>query len=588
VEQQLILDRYRPLEEFGEGAFGVVTLAWDTRMQRRVAVKRLPLPLDARGRPHRPPGLAEARTAAMLNHPNIVTVFDFDTDSDEAFVVMEYVDGAALATILDDVQGPLDADESAAVLANVASALEFAHENGVLHLDIKPENVLVTHDGRVKVADFGIAELSTLSGHGTAFGGTPGYAPPEQLLGAPVTSRTDEWALAALAFEVLTGENPFADASAAQSAVRLESFEPPLPSSYGDGLPTGIDDVLLRALDPLPTERYRTIGEFADALLPFLGDPEDGRAALADLAERYAEETEDDVRSGHIGLWDRLQGRLGSLLLRAVAGIEAAWLAWIGLMPFALEAPAFAGAVALVAAAGVLAPGLGIGLGLGCFVAGLAAAGAWATAAIVLVVGGVWWWFVARRSPAAATLPLAAPVLAMVRAPFAQPLLAGFALPPLRAALTALIGGSLTMLASAASAQPAPYLTVWPAYALDVWSTSLAAENVRGLFASPAALMALFGWPAAAALMSFMSARATRLAAVAGAVGGTVVLASAYLLAEQIERARGVFGAYAGPSLVWTLGISLILVLLVALLGAPVRGEEEDPYALVSTDSEER
>jgi predicted Ser/Thr protein kinase len=587
VEQQLILDRYRPLEELGEGAFGVVVLAWDTRMQRRVAIKRLPLPLDARGRPHRPPGLAEARTAAMLNHPNIVTVFDFDADSDEAFIVMEYVDGASLAEILDDVDGPLDLDEAAALIGSVCSALEFAHDNGVLHLDIKPENVLVTRDGRVKVADFGVAELSSLSGHGAAYGGTPGYMPPEQLAGAPVTNRTDEWALGALAFEVLTGDNPFDDDAIAESAVRLESFEPPLPSSYAARLPSAIDDVLLAALDPRPMERYPSVGRFAEALLPHLGDPDEGRTCLAELVEPYAEETGDDGEIEGIGLWDRLQGRLGSLLMRAVAGVEAGWLAWIGLMPFTLDTPALAGAIALTALAALLAPGLGIGIGVGCFVAGLAATGAWLIAAVVLVVGGAWWWFVARHSPGAATLPLAAPVLAMARVGLMQPLLAGFALSPVRAALTALIGGSLTMFASAASAQPAPYLAVWPAYALDVWNTGMAAENVRALLSSPAALMALLGWPAAAVFMSVMSARATRVSAALGAVGGASVLGVAYALADQIERAQGVQGTYVGPLLATSLGLSLILVLLVSLLGAPVRGEEEDPYALSTTDPEE-
>ena len=97
MEQQLILDRYRPLEDLGEGGSGTVVLAWDTRMQRRVAIKRMSLPVDRLGRPLlNSPGLAEARTAALLNHPSIVTVFDFETDADEAFLIMEHADGASL------------------------------------------------------------------------------------------------------------------------------------------------------------------------------------------------------------------------------------------------------------------------------------------------------------------------------------------------------------------------------------------------------------------------------------------------------------------------------------------------------------
>ncbi len=229
MEGQLILDRYRPLAELGEGGFGTVTLAWDTRMQRRVAIKRLPFPLDNRGRPHQPPGLAEARTAAMLAHPNIVTVFDFDTDSDEAFLVMEYVDGASLADLLDRAGGPLTLDEASAVVDAVERALSFAHDNGVLHLDIKPDNVLVMRDGRVKVADFGIAELSSLSGHTSAYGGTLGYMPLEQLEGERVSERTDEWAVAALVFEAITGDNPFAEDTLEAAIEPAQDLRPASP-----------------------------------------------------------------------------------------------------------------------------------------------------------------------------------------------------------------------------------------------------------------------------------------------------------------------------------------------------------------------
>ena len=158
METQLILDRYRPLEELGEGGYGSVVSAWDTRMQRRVAIKRLPLPLDPTGRPLKRAGLAEARTGAMLNHPAIVTVYDFDTDEDEAFLIMELIDGASLEEILAELAGPLNLDEAAAVLGPVFDAVEFAHANGVLHLDLKPANVLVDRDGRVKVADFGVSD----------------------------------------------------------------------------------------------------------------------------------------------------------------------------------------------------------------------------------------------------------------------------------------------------------------------------------------------------------------------------------------------------------------------------------------------
>lgn len=589
MEQQLILDRYRPLDELGAGGFGTVVLAWDTRMQRRVAIKRLPLPRDSRGVAQQPPGLAEARTAAMLNHPSVVTVFDFDTDSDEAFVVMEHVDGLTLSELLDNLDGPLDPNEAAAVIDAVASALEFAHANGVLHLDVKPDNVLVTREGRVKVADFGMAELSSASGHGPAWGGTLGYMPLEQLEGGKATERTDEWALGALAYEILTGYNPFDAVSLDTAAELLETVEPEPVSKLNRALSSQVDPVVAQALALNALDRYPDVTSFADDLVPLLGNPAAGEALLAELVETYADEPpldEDEFPPG-VGLWDLLGGKFGRGLVRAIAGAESAWLAWAGLVPFGLATPAYAAAVALVALAAVLAPPLGVFLGLGCFVAGLFATGLWPLAVIVALLTGSWWWFLGRSGAGAAVLPLSAPIFGIVRMPFAGALLAGFALPPLPAAMTGLLGGILVMLASAVSAQGAPYLVVWAPYALDIWGTDLALGSVMALVSSPAAYVALAGWPLAAAVMSWACARASRAWAMVGAVLGSGVLAGAYALADEVsvalyERAGGAAAAlnqparYSDATTLIALGSSLILVVMVAAFGAPVRPEEEE------------
>ncbi len=577
MESQLILERYRPLEELGEGGFGTVVLAWDTRMQRRVAIKRLPLPVDSRGVVQRPPGLAEARTAALLNHPAIVTVFDFDTDADEAFIVMEHVDGTSLGRLLDIAGGALTLDETAAVVDSVAAALEFAHANGVLHLDIKPENVLVTRDGRIKVADFGMAELSSLQGHGPAWGGTPGYMPLEQLEGKTVSVRTDEWALAALVFELLTGDNPFAEETVEAAVVRLQAYEPPLLSQYQPALPRPLDDVLSVALENNPRDRYESVTAFADALMVHVGDISAGCESLAEMVDTSVEEADDgEPGLDSVGMWDRLGGRVGSLLLRLVAATESGWLAWAGLTPLALDGPALLGAVALVTAAGALAPSLGVGLGLGCLIVGVFVSGAWIVGGSVLIGGAVWWWLLARRSAGAAVLPLAAPVLSIARMGLAQPLLSGFALTPLPAAATALLGGVLAALASAVSATGAPYLSVWAPYALDVWSAELAMASIRALATSPAAYVALAGWPLAAVIMSVACGRATRLGALVGAVGGSAALAGSYLLADLVANGDAMARQWAGNDLAVGLTASLILTLIVAMLGAPIRAETDD------------
>jgi hypothetical protein len=552
-------------------------------MQRRVAIKRLSLPRDPTGAIlHNPPGLAEARTAALLNHPAIVTVYDFETDADEAFLIMEYVDGASLHDLLDDVGGALTIDEAGAVMDAVCSALEFAHDNGVLHLDIKPANVLVTRDGRVKVADFGMAAMSTATGHGASWGGTVGYMPLEQLEGRAVGEATDEWALAVLAYECLTGANPF-DAPDTLSAITLlERLDPARPSAYERDLPRAVDDVLLAGLGPQPFDRYPTVAAFADALLPHLGDPADGRDSLADLVEAYADEELPAEEPGwqRVGLWDRMRGPAGGAAVRAIAAVESGWLAWAGLAPTHLQPLPLAGAAGVVALAGALAPSLGTGLGLVAFAIGLFALRVWLLGGAFALGAAAWWWFFARRSAGAAVLPLSAPVLGVARVPYLMPLLAGFSLPPLTAAAAAFVGGVLQLLASAASAQRAPYAAVGPQLLANPAAGVLVGTNVARAFSSPAAWIALLGWPLAALVMSLLSRRATRFSAVMGTVVGGGVLVGTNVLAGMattvLHGGRSAALSWTGTAFSSSLSGSLILIVLVIVLGAPVRAEEED------------
>ncbi|NTW29470.1 MAG: serine/threonine protein kinase [Coriobacteriia bacterium] len=582
MEQQLILDRYRPLGELGEGGFGSVALAWDTRIQRRVAIKRIPLPLDVAGNPDRhPPGLAEARTAAMLNHPSIVTVYDFATDANEAFIIMEHVDGAPLDTVLAELGGSLTLDETATIVESVGKALAFAHSNGVLHLDIKPANVLVTLDGRIKVADFGVSALSSAVGHKGGGGGTLGHMPLEQLDSEPVDETTDEWALAALVYECVCGTNPFDAATVAEAAARLERPIAP-PSTFDRSVPSAVDLILLAALDVSPDERYPAIVDFTGALLPHLGDPAAGRESLAELVESLVTEAEpaedEDADIAALGLWDRLRGRTGQLLLRAIAATESGWLAWAGLSAFPLENAPRAAAIALVALVAVLAPSLGAGVALLAFAAGLFARGLSLLGAAFVVVGAAWWWLSGRKSAGAAVLPAASPLLGIARIPLALPLLAGFALPPLSAAVTGLAGGLLGVLASAASGggvAQAPYVGVGAKLLTDPAAASALGANVAAAFTSPATWIAIASWPLAALAMSLFARRSSRAAASIGAALGAGILVGGYGLARVAASAQHGAGLWLGDAFALSLAGSLILVYLVIALGAPVRGEQE-------------
>ncbi|HET6498137.1 MAG TPA: serine/threonine-protein kinase, partial [Coriobacteriia bacterium] len=331
MEQPLILNRYRALEVLGEGGHGPVVLAYDSRMQRRVAIKRLTLGSRGSRGAGALAGLAEARTAALLNHPNIVTVHEWDTDADEAFIIMEYVDGATLADLMSVADGPLTLDETAAVVEAVAEALEYAHDNGVLHLDLKPENVFVMRDGRVKVGDFGIAALSSATGGARGAGGTPGYMPPEQVGGEELDERADVWAFGLLVYEMLTAANPFYAETWEGAAFKARIVDAPAPSEFEAGLPPTLDDTLLAALSRVPAERYAGVRSLSNHLLDDLGDPAEGRHSLARLVALWCEEAPCEAdRAGNVGLWDRL-ARWAPYATGALSAVVAAWLAWAGL-----------------------------------------------------------------------------------------------------------------------------------------------------------------------------------------------------------------------------------------------------------------
>ena len=345
---RLILDRYEPIGTAGVGGFGTVEIAWDPRIQRKVAIKTIRLTeIDAyraglpgaqavapavsqtadRWRGAQPwgeylesgggprweapgfefgpddydgynvpniqedpetitflahlPGLDEARTAAMLSDPRIVTVYDFEVRGRMAYLIMEYVEGITLTQLLADYADYITLDMVTAVFDAMAGALSVAHAGGVLHLDIKPDNIIVNLQGQAKVTDFGLATLADASGAGTTGGGTIGYMPLEQIRREHLDARSDEWSLASVTYEMLTGDNPFRVTGLDKAQSAIEDAELILPSLCWDNVDEQIDDVVFYALDPNREERYATVADFAEELDKFLGNAENGRTQLA-------------------------------------------------------------------------------------------------------------------------------------------------------------------------------------------------------------------------------------------------------------------------------------------------------------------
>lgn len=226
------------------------------------------------------PGLDEARAAAKLNDANIVTVYDCVVEGNIVYMIMEYVEGRPLNRVLRDLGNDITLDMIAAVFTSVAHALEVAHDSKILHLDIKPENVMISITGEVKVTDFGLATLMDASGKGTAGAGTIGYMPLEQMQQRALDVRTDEWALASLTYEMLSGSNPFRANSLKAAEAAINNAELVLPSQCWGDIDENIDDVMFMALDPNPVGRYTSIKKFDKALSPLLGDPKEGKTHL--------------------------------------------------------------------------------------------------------------------------------------------------------------------------------------------------------------------------------------------------------------------------------------------------------------------
>src|SRR5438270_1589651 len=255
---------YTLLEPIGHGGMAVVYRARQDSLDRTVAVKILGENLAASAE-FMERFRREARTAANLRHPNVITVFDFGEDERGVpYLVLEYIEGPTLADLMD---AGLDDERIPGLLTQIASGLDYAHARGVIHRDVKPGNVLLTDDGRAVLADFGLAWI--LEGaHLTMVGGvigTPEYMSPEQASGDPIDHRTDVYALGVVLFEMLAGERPFT--ADTPIAVLLQHLQDPAPSVLiaRPDLPRAVGDVIARALVKGPAERYASAGELARA-----------------------------------------------------------------------------------------------------------------------------------------------------------------------------------------------------------------------------------------------------------------------------------------------------------------------------------
>lgn len=270
-EAVILNNRYKLIERLGSGGMAMVYRAHDLTLERTVAIKILRKNYSAnpefRERFHQ-----EAKAAANLSHPNIVTVHDFGLYASQLFIVMEYVPGTDLKSVLKQ-RRRLGVDEVIELIEQACAGIGYAHRAGLVHCDVKPQNMLVTPDKRLKVVDFGIARaLATISPdeQTDVVWGSPQYFSPEQAAGGAPSPASDVYSLGVILFEMLTGRTPF-EAATPQELARLhrEALPPP-PRTYNPEIPIALEKIVLKVLSKEPSARYRTADQLGRVLANFI------------------------------------------------------------------------------------------------------------------------------------------------------------------------------------------------------------------------------------------------------------------------------------------------------------------------------
>ncbi len=559
---QVILHRYSVLETRARGGFAEVKVCWDTRLQRKVAIKCIPLVAADAAMPTTSPdrALGEARMACMLEHDNIVRVYDFRSDNTWAYIIMDYIDGLSLEELIHRLEdSTLTYDEAAYVLQEVATALDFAHRNNILHLDIKPANILIDEDGSIKLSDFGMSELASAVGWEGARGGTVGYMPAEQISRGLVDERCDVFALAAVMWEALSGRAPFVADSADDSLAKIKRGPVPRISELDPKLEGSVEKALLNALAFSANKRTLSVLDLANSIVPVLGDTQAGLRSIQLLLEQGDVGSERERKSParqHIPLVVRapwLEMACIRMFTAGVCGILG--YRFLGPVTSYLIGGGKIMATLLCALAGVLWPPAGSAL----VILGLSSSVAFISqdptttlvrsivAVVILIMSGTWW----RNHGRANYLSSLGLLLGLATGSST-----------LSVCVSALFANPVSACATSMAARV--MLGIWPALASVSYEWAAMIQAVAPLVISLPFWIEVIGCGLAAAIGAFCAARGTTAAVVGQCIVG-ILLVVVQCSVAMVENA-GIWQTPDPYFIVRTLGwVVLVSVLLVVL-----------------------
>jgi len=283
------IDRYQVAEKIGQGATGIVYLAKDPYIKRQVALKvskPAPITKDKTISKYRERFFSEAQSAGGLSHPNIVSIYDVGIHKDDCYIAMEYVEGYTLEDVCEkDTLLPID--KLVSVIYHLCSALDYAHQQGVIHLDIKPANIMFTKKGDVKVTDFGISKIMTDQTIETEFSGSPSYMSPEQIQEHSTDHLSDIFSLGCVVYEMITGKKAFPGDNHFSVMYKVINTSPESMMNIRPDIPLVLEKIVMKALEKDPEERFQSCMDFAYEL----------RVALRELNEKSVELITDDILS---------------------------------------------------------------------------------------------------------------------------------------------------------------------------------------------------------------------------------------------------------------------------------------------------